>query len=389
MELIGFIISLVAVQIFGRKNLAAGLFTGSIMLILFYLHIGDGISIILSTILSIRIIILALAVGIIPVLGGVLEESGMIDRFVKEINIGEKNLLILAPTVVGLLPMPGGALLSAPLISASKGVKKNSSAAAINVWYRHIIHLIYPISPELIASTIIAGVNLYSAIFYMIPVFVIFMLTGYIFLLYRIKNRVKKKKHNLLVFKPMLIILTAPFLDITIRYIFKPDIKVISTLISVFTSFLLSLYLSKPGFKQLKNIIRKSKPHNYSMLIFSMFIFLEIFKKTQLPELISSLSISSLMFIFPAFILGFLTGRTQLPASVIFPAYITQYGSVSPIDFIIYYSAIFLGYIASPVHPCVTVSLEFFKTDIFAYLREIYPLLSANLLLLILLRLYI
>jgi len=84
-----------------------------------------------------------------------------------------------------------------------------------------------------------------------------------------------------------------------------------------------------------------------------------------MPSNISESSIS--------FILGFSTGRAQLPLTILIPIYLTQYGlTVFPIfDFVLIYSATFLGYIITPLHPCVSYSYQYFKTnykDAFKYL---------------------
>ena len=88
-------------------------------------------------------------------------------------GIGKKGFMAFAPALLGMLPMPGGALMSAPLLKkAGKGVPAELKAAA-NVWFRHIMLLVYPLSPSLIASAKIAGIDLYKGVFSLAPFFVL------------------------------------------------------------------------------------------------------------------------------------------------------------------------------------------------------------------------
>jgi hypothetical protein len=66
--------------------------------------------------------------------------------------------------------------------------------------------------------------------------------------------------------------------------------------------------------------------------------------------------------------LGIATGRVLLPASIIIPVYLTM-GSMTPVVFATVYTSIFFGYVISPVHPCVGVSLEYFSVSLKDFLR--------------------
>ncbi|MCK4695437.1 MAG: DUF401 family protein, partial [Candidatus Cloacimonetes bacterium] len=65
-----------------------------------------------------------------------------------------------------------------------------------------------------------------------------------------------------------------------------------------------------------------------------------------------------------AFFLGFVTGRVQVPVSILLPIFLTKYGSLqlTTLTFAIMYVAVYIGYMVSPVHPCVSVSVEYFQT---------------------------
>ena len=57
--------------------------------------------------------------------------------------------------------------------------------------------------------------------------------------------------------------------------------------------------------------------------------------------------------------------------SIVVPIYVTTYGSMSAPAFAATYFAIYLGYIITPIHPCISVSLEYFKTSLGDFVRRL------------------
>jgi hypothetical protein len=94
-------------------------------------------------------------------------------------------------------------------------------------------------------------------------------------------------------------------------------------------------------------------------------MFLEVFILSGAPEEIASVNLSVFLLILIGFFLGFATGRIQLPISILIPIYIAQFvGITMPLlDFIFIYTASFLGYLLTPIHPCVAYSTEYFETN--------------------------
>ena len=107
------------------------------------------------------------------------------------------------------------------------------------------------------------------------------------------------------------------------------------------------------------------KVWRFPLLIVSMFLFLEVFIASGVPDQIASVDLPFILFLILAFILGFATGRAQLPFTILIPIYLTQYGlTVFPIfEFALLYSVTFLGYIITPLHPCVSYTYQYFKTS--------------------------
>jgi hypothetical protein len=104
-----------------------------------------------------------------------------------------------------------------------------------------------------------------------------------------------------------------------------------------------------------------------------MFLFLSIFLESGVPEQISDLNLPFALFISIGFFLGFTTGRVQLPSSILIPIYLIQnlVLSMPIIDFVFLYFAIFLGYLITPLHPCLAYSINYFKTNYKKSFKEV------------------
>lgn len=191
---IGFFFSLAIMILIARKNLWLGFIIGALILGFINLRLVVIFQQIKSTIFDPAILLLGVAVGIIPLIGGVLEESGLMEGLFKNLRLKRKLFLIFGPAFLGMLPMPGGALLSAPLVLRAGDDISDKQYTAINVWFRHALILIYPLGALLVTSKM-AGLYLYRALLYLIPGFVLMILLGWIFLLKGIKGNLPTQKH--------------------------------------------------------------------------------------------------------------------------------------------------------------------------------------------------
>ncbi|MCK4448681.1 MAG: DUF401 family protein [Candidatus Marinimicrobia bacterium] len=373
---ISFLAALILMITIARKNLWLGLTTGALTLGLFNLPIIEVIRIFISTITDTSILLLAVSVGIIPLIGGALEISGLMNDLIKSIRIKSKTFLMLAPAFMGMLPMPGGALLSAPIISKVGKHVSNNDYTAINVWFRHVLILIYPLG-ALLACSKMANLNLYYEMLLLIPGFILLAMLGNIFLLKSVDSNHKLEGTSNLkkLLMPVLVIISAPVIHITLMSSFKNILPEIPLLIGVAFSLFLVFYFGKLPIKNLKQLSIKMKPWKFFLIIIAMFIFLNMFEASKVSAAISVIVFSKTFLIVGIGVfLGFVTGRVQVPVSIILPIFYSKFGieSMTPVVFATMFFAVFMGYIVSPVHPCVSVSLEYFHTE----LKDFYKKLS-------------
>lgn len=141
-------------------------------------------------ILTISVVI---ATFTIMLLSQLYKETGMIDDLSnsmgKLVN-NPKVVLSVLPAVIGFLPVSGGALMSAPLvdIEAEKLKLKTDRKAYLNLWFRHTIFPLYPISQPLIVVAAMTGVAMPLIILRQIPVVVVMVIVGWIIGFWKVAN---------------------------------------------------------------------------------------------------------------------------------------------------------------------------------------------------------
>jgi len=372
----GFFFSIGLLLIIARKSLWLGLIIASYVLGLFSLSLGSLWQQTYTTITDPSILMLSLAVGLIPIIGGIMENGGLIDNLVNNIRMKRNYFMAFTSAFIGMLPMPGGALLSAPPVDKSGKTVSNEMKSAINVWFRHVFLLIYPLG-ALLATTAMAKVNLYVAVLYLMPGFILMSILGYVFLLRNIngKNNSASEIDHKKIIAPIVVILIAPFIHFVLMTTFASIIQELPLLIGVISSLILSLVFTKIDWNEFKAVVIRMKPWNFALIILGMFLFLHIFQASATSQVIADAAFSKVtLLVGIGFLLGFATGRVQVPIAILLPIYFAQFGanSMTPITFSILFFAAYQGYLVSPVHPCVSVSLEYFKTD----LMDFYKILA-------------
>ena len=363
-----------------RKNLWLGFIIGALILGFINLKPVLVFQQIKSTILDPAILLLGVAVGIIPLIGGVLDKSGLMDGMFNNLRLKRKLFLIFGPAFLGMLPMPGGALLSAPLVLRAGEDISDKQYTAINVWFRHALILIYPLGALLVTSKM-AGLNLYRALLYLIPGFVLMIVLGWIFLLKGIKGNLPSQKHlnYKALFTPIGIIIAAPLTHLLLMTLFPDILTEIPLIIGVSISLILAMLFGKMKPLDLIAVIKKMKPLKYFIIIIGMFLFLNIFEASNISAIIATIAISkTFTIVFIAAFLGFVTGRVQMPFAIVLPIFYSRFGAdaMSYLIFAIMFFSTYMGYIVSPIHPCVSVSLEFFGSSLKDfYVKLFWPVL--------------
>jgi integral membrane protein (TIGR00529 family) len=408
LNIVGVILAFIVILILIRKkvNFGLSLFVGSLIVGVFSLQIISPIDIpkamMEASIYSFEkqqimteTLELALLMTLIFVLAKSMQETGAITKLIDSLRtfFSKGGTLGVIPAVYGLMPVPGGALFSAPLID-KEGDKYNlqkDQKNFLNIWFRHVWFPIYPISSAmiLICSIKFSGVPIQMLILADIPAFIGVILIGFFFL-----NRytgktprptitVVKDYHGLIYILPPVV----PLLFYPLKFIGLSETRCF--LIGVAFSLLLLYFLIHIDRTTYITIIKKSFTWNLALAIFGIMILREMIRVSQMHLFITdamhNLAFPALLIvILIPLLLGTLTGYNLGAIALSYPL-VDPFFAFTGVHIIGLTSLIFMssliGYLISPIHLCNVLSSEYLKTDTTRMYRMFIP--AAAILLLI------
>jgi uncharacterized protein len=127
-------------------------------------------------------------VGLLMVMSRIMERAGQMHRLVgtfTRLTHDPRTVGSVMSAMVGLLPMPGGALFSAPLVETSLSSQEVSpeQKTLVNYWFRHIWEYWWPLYPGAVLAVAILKVQTWPYIAFMSPLTLVTALIGIVFIL--------------------------------------------------------------------------------------------------------------------------------------------------------------------------------------------------------------
>lgn len=131
---------------------------------------------------------LAIIVWLIMVMSDIMAKSGHMKRLVTSFArlTGDARIVgTVMSALIGLLPMPGGALFSAPMVqeSLSKISASPENKTALNYWFRHIWEYWWPIYPGVILAIALLNIEAWKYMAVMAPMTLFSVFAGIFFIL--------------------------------------------------------------------------------------------------------------------------------------------------------------------------------------------------------------
>jgi hypothetical protein len=93
-----------------------------------------------------------------------MKKAGAMDAFsaaLRAVTPSPCIAMAVAPLLIGTLPMPGGAIMSAPLVESMDPEKRHGGdvLSAVNYWFRHSLELAWPLYPAFILTSSLSGIE--------------------------------------------------------------------------------------------------------------------------------------------------------------------------------------------------------------------------------------
>jgi integral membrane protein (TIGR00529 family) len=388
------VVGLIVFLIRKKWNLGYIMIFASLLLgVLFRLKVKDIIlNVVLAIIDSMTLRLFGIIV-LVFLLSGVLRKIESLRDIVDSLQkLVKDHRLILAfiPAFLGLIPMPAGAMFSAPMVNevASRMNLQAEEKTFINYWFRHIWELIWPLYPSIILFSALLEVEIREIVKVQFPLTIAVFIIGLVWEQRNIKRNIIENTNRIDVFFNMkkLFLGTWPILLIAVFVLFVKLDFLISLSIVILSLILLNRYKIKV--KDIKDIIKSDLDLNILFLIAGIMIFKRMLEATGIiiiiPEFFTGLGIPFLvvLFIIP-FLVGILTGISSATVGICFPVllpFMVVQNEVNLNYAMFAYVGAYIGMMISPVHLCLVVTKDYFKAD----LAKIYKLLALPLLIIIL-----
>lgn len=320
---------------------------------------------------------LVLLMSLILTLARTLQETGGIEKLVGSLRslLPHGETLGIIPSIYGLMPMVGGAMLSAPMID-SEGDRYGLSQPQknfLNIWFRHMWMPVYPVSGAMIlaCSEAFAAIPVHRLVAVNIPMFLVFMIIGTITIRRFLKtapNRGTRKPDasGLVYLVPIL----APLVVYAMLQPFEMG-QIRALILGITVSIGIVWSISRVPALAFMRIMRRSISISLVSAIFGIMIFRQTVDITgtgrMIAEFIQAMHLPplSVVLLIP-FILAAMTGYNLGAIALSFPLvepFFQILGTSAAGGTSLMYAATAAGYLVSPMHLCNALSSEYLRTD--------------------------
>ena len=353
------------------------------------------------------VVITALLLG----LSNTMRETGQLERIVDLTRAILRRPAIAMgalPALVGLLPMPGGALFSAPMVQAAAGRSETPPGrlSAINYWFRHIWEYWWPLYPGVVMAMGLTGRSLGEFAPTQMPMS-LFMIGGGLLLFRRThsdlhaaaarppagtKRRLLRSTASIWLILLIWLAATSALRLLPESLRSDPLVKDLAKYLPLIVALILSLTWTTlaAGLKrgQLRDIWLSKRIFDLAALVLCFMVFQYTLEHLRAPEAIGEelrarrVPLPLVVAMLP-FISGFVTGLAIGFVGPSFPIVLGLVtatpgtGSVAP-WIALAYGFGHLGQMLSPLHVCQVVSNRFFGTTYAPVYRRILPAAAAT-----------
>jgi integral membrane protein (TIGR00529 family) len=303
------------------------------------------------------------------------------------------------PALIGLLPMPGGALFSAPMVETSLNERSVSGEqkTVLNYWFRHVWEYWWPLYPGVVLAIALLGVDTWRYITFMAPLTLLALMAGVIFILLPL-GRIESPREGhptwseikgfLWEMMPILVVMLVILLLAGLTrflQLFDLNIKisgVTSILPGLLAATLWVCLVNRISLRQFRAAVLDKRLLSLLILIFSIMIFKTILTESQAvsqvrDELMAYKIPVLLVIMIMPFLSGFITGVALGFVGASFPLIIPLFQTTQAFDYMalaaLAYTFGYMGMMLSPVHLCLLVSKDYYKASLTKSYRHLLP----------------
>ena len=307
------------------------------------------------------------------------------------------------PAIIGLLPMPGGALFSAPMVAAAAGKEEERGAvlSAVNYWFRHVWEHWWPLYPGVILAMELTERTPRQFVPIQLPLG-LFMAAAGLLILRRVHPNLRvtappaprgtagKLLWSVSGILVILLVWAAGGAAVRLLAPGQPQTALHASLrkfapfaAGLVLSIAWTVHLSRMGRRDVAAVFRRAGLYRMGALVAVVMVFQFVLKRTGAPEQIAvelrqfHVPLAAVVCLLP-FVGGMVTGLavgfvgTSFPILVPLVADALGPGAV-PAYAALAYAFGHLGQMLSPLHICHVVSNQYFGTSFPPVYRQLIP----------------
>lgn len=381
-----------------RLPLSFAILSGALLLAAWSGHSASKIAMLAAqALISSSTLLLLAVIYLIISLSNQMQACGSMQTLVDTVRkrLPHRTAIALLPALIGFLPMPGGAIFSAPMVGScdNEGNISSSIKTQINYWFRHIWEYWWPMYPGVLLGMEITGLAIWQVMLYGVPLTMAAIIAGYFFLLRKVpaiaalgEKQYEKRESLILLLCPILLVVIVyalfriAYYFLTRRYSSLPEISdFLPIAVGVLTAIVVLQYQRPAPWNKWKKILIARKTFVMVSIVAVMQIY-GAFINSTLPSGSTMMAIMdhemnswgipvwAIVVIIP-FISGLTMGISLGFVGASFPIVFSLLGVNPTFGTVISTAALaygfgYLGMMFSPVHVCLIVSNEHFQTSI-------------------------
>ncbi len=362
------LISIATILILIRRfHVSVAVLAGALVLGILTLGL-NCFNVMFSTLTSLQTLKFLIIITLAFTLAYSMKESGALDEITRSsLSLFGKASVFVIPAMIGLLPMPGGAIVSAVMLRdiVNKFKISPEKATFLNYWFRHVWACLDPIYPSVIITLAILEISYSTLLKSTYPITLAMIAFGLPFASFERSNNPRDLK-GLLYLTPILIVMVLTVLGVDLT-------------LSLTVAILLLYIFRRP---KLREVFRKALNLKIYLLIIALLYYKDLIMKTgsshELLKDLTSLGIPQpVTATILSFILGFATGIESGYAAMAIPLLSSFTGMGEKIvakNLMLVVGAGILGVMFSPLHLCLILTREYYSANLEkVYTRYLIP----------------
>jgi integral membrane protein (TIGR00529 family) len=329
--------------------------------------------------LTLQLVAIVLLITLLgEILRSTLQLEGLI-RSLGDLFVDRRWLLPLMPMLIGMLPMVGGAMFSAPMVEeASQDLNVSRERKTfINYWFRHSQETILPIYPSLVLAAGLMGVSAQVLTKANWPLFLATLAGGILVGLVGI-GRAEIPGEGETNRKATLVLLVKSIWPIVLVLTLAIPLGV-DLILSLLLTLAALIIVQRLGLRWLWDLVR-SMPFGTVPIIVGTMIFRSVLETSgaiaAVSSALTSLGIPVYLIVFSVpFVAGLLTGLAVPAFAIGLPIVMPLCGPdvIASGCGMLAYAGGYLGLLLSPVHLCLALTRVYFRAEWGGVYRLLMP----------------